>query len=363
MQTGASATFTPGTGYSVRRATGAGSGTISFTGTINTSDVAASVITGGTDSFNLIGNPFTAYLNSASFLTGNTANLVSETLWVWNQATGNYETKVTVDAFVLAPTQGFFVNASSTSNLSIAESYQTATGNAFQKTAKTEIKLMINDGTNNRFAKVYYLDNATTGFDNGYDGETFGGIANTIDIFTYLVADSEGKKYQVQSLPKSDYENMVIPVGVKAAANSEITFSANALHLQEGLNVYLEDRLNNTFTRLDIENAEYKTTVNDVIDENRFYLHTKTASTLSISTEFLDTITIYKTDNYNLRINGLQKGSATISIFNVLGKSIMNTSFEASSVKNIALPNLASGVYIVKLQTEDGSLNKKIILE
>ncbi len=91
--------------------------------------------------------------------------------------------------------------------------------------------------------------------------------------------------------------------------------------------------------------------------------HTKAASALSLSTEFLDAVKIYTTDNYNLRINDLQKGSATISIFNVLGKNIMNTSFEASSVKNIALPNLASGVYIVKLQTEDGSLNKKIILE
>ena len=154
MQTGGGATFTPGTGYSVRRATAAAAGTISFTGTINTSDVAASVVLGGTDGFNLIGNPFTAYLNSASFLTGNTANLVSETIWVWNEATANYETKVTADAFVLAPTQGFFVSASSATNLSIAESYQATTGSAFQKTSKTEVKLMINDGTSRRFAKM-----------------------------------------------------------------------------------------------------------------------------------------------------------------------------------------------------------------
>ena len=139
MQTDASAAFTPGTGYSVRRVTSAGSGDISFTGTINTSDVAASIVTGGADSFNLIGNPFTAYLNSASFLLDNTGSLDTQTIWVWNQASGIYETKVTADAFVLAPTQGFFVNASSATNLNIAESYQANTGSVFQKTTNTEV--------------------------------------------------------------------------------------------------------------------------------------------------------------------------------------------------------------------------------
>ena len=228
---------------------------------------------------------------------------------------------------------------------------------------RPEIQLNITNNGISKNTAIYYYDNKSTGFDNGYDSSVFAGIESSLAVYTKLVSNTDARNLAIQTLPKSDYENMVIPVGVKAAANSEITFSANTLHLQEGLNVYLEDRLNNTFTRLDIENAEYKTTVSDVINENRFYLHTKAASALSISTEFLDAVTIYKTDKYNLRINGLQKGSATISIFSVLGKNIMNTSFEASSVKNIALPNLASGVYIVKLQTEEGSLNKKIILE
>ena len=41
----------------------------------------------------------------------------------------------------------------------------------------------------------------------------------------------------------------------------------------------------------------------------------------------------------------------------------MNSSFEANGVKEISLPNLAKGVYIVQLESEAGKLNKKIILE
>jgi len=363
MQTNDDATFTPGTGYSVRRAASAGSGDISFTGTINTSDAAASVLTGGTNSFNLIGNPFTAYLNSASFLIDNTGSLDTQTIWVWNQASGIYETKVTADAFVLAPTQGFFVNASSATNLNIAESYQANTGSVFQKNAKTEVKLMINDGTNNRFAKLYYLDNVTTGFDNGYDGKLFSGVAQPFAIYTYLVADSEGEKYQVQSLPNSDYENMVIAVGISADARKEIIFSAEALNLPTGLKVFLEDRNNNVFTRLDEANATYKVTVDAANTDGRFYLHTKTSSLLSLDTDLLNSVNIYNTSTSNLKITGLQKGETTMSLFNLLGKQIMTTSFDGANVNNISLPRLAAGIYVVKLQTKTGELNKKIILE
>jgi hypothetical protein len=364
MQTNASEGFTPGTGYSVRRAAAAGPGTISFTGTINTSDVAASVVLVGTDGFNLIGNPFTAYLNSASFLTDNSASLVSQTIWVWNQAAGNYETKVTADAFVLAPTQGFFVRSSNATNLSIAKSYQAATGNTFQKTAKTEVKLMINDGTNNRFAKVYYLDNATTGFDNGFDGETFGGIANTVDVFTYLIADSEGKNYQIQSLPNSDFETMVIPVGIKAAAGKEITFTAEAMNLREGLKVFLEDKVTNAMTRLDQANATYKVTLTEALNGiGRFYVHTKASGVLGTTDVTLQNVSVYTTDKTILRFVGLSQGKASVKLYNMLGKQVFTTSFNSVGVKDMNLPTLATGIYVVQLETESGKLNKKITLE
>jgi len=364
MQTNDDATFTSGAGYSVRRAIAAGAGDISFTGSINTSDIAASVITGGTNSFNLIGNPFTAYLNSASFLTDNTGSLDTQTIWVWNQASGIYETKVTVDAFVLAPTQGFFVNASSSAtNLNIAESYQANTGSAFQKTTNTEVKLIMNDGTNDRFAKLYYFDSATTGFDNGYDGKLFSGVAQPFAVYTNLVADNEGKKYQVQSLPNSDLESMVIPIGVNANAGKEITFSAEALNLPDGIKVFLEDRLANTFNELS-DNKTFKVNLSEALnDVGRFYLHTSSNALSIDDSVILENVSIYKTNASTLKIVGLPNGIANIKLINVLGKQLMNTSFNANGAKEISLPNLAAGIYIVQLETEFSKLNKKIVLE
>jgi hypothetical protein len=362
--------FINGKGYSVlpNSALNANTakGKLRFKGAVPTTDISI-VITDSPNSFNLIGNPYPSFISANTFLVDASAQLSEQTIWFWDKANDAYIAVNSTSSRFISPAQGFFVKSiTSGGTVAFTEAMQSHQASAVfnrVENVRPEIQLNITNNGISKNTAIYYYDNKSTGFDNGYDSSVFAGIESSLAVYTKLVSNTDTRNLAIQTLPKSDYENMVIPVGVKAAANSEITFSANALHFQEGLNVYLEDRLNNTFTRLDIEKAEYKTTISDVINEDRFYLHTKAASSLSISTEFLDAVKIYTTDNYNLRINGLQKGSATISIFNVLGKNIMNTSFEASSVKNIALPNLASGVYIVKLQTEDGSLNKKIILE
>jgi hypothetical protein len=50
-------------------------------------------------------------------------------------------------------------------------------------------------------------------------------------------------------------------------------------------------------------------------------------------------------------------------MFSVTGKEVMHTRFTSNSKKEITLPSLAKGVYIVQLTTEAGKVNKKIILE
>ena len=151
--------------------------------------------------------------------------------------------------------------------------------------------------------------------------------------------------------------------GVKAAANTEITFSAEALNLPSGIKVFLEDKIANTFTRLDEANNEYKVTLTDAVNGvGRFYLYT-TQSALSIKDVVLNGVNIFKSDASTIRISGLPLGKASVSLFNILGKQVLTTSFETNGVKDISLPKLATGVYFAKVQTETGKISKKIILE
>ena len=345
-------------------------GNISFSGDFIATGVSITIRQGGGsgNNFNLVGNPYPSYINSGTILTNESAKLVSETIWLWDQSgnggAGEYITRVTANAFKVAPTQGFFVEANTLGNFTFTEAMQShESTDTFLRSSRPEIKLLMKEGTSSKYAEIYYINGTTTGFDNGYDGEMFGGVSNPFAVYTHLVTDSQGKDYQIQSLPDSGYENMVVPVGVNAASGKEITFSTETMNLPSGIKVYLEDKNDNSFTRLDEANSEYKITLDsDLNGIGRFYLHT-TSSVLNTPSFDISSVSIYKTSKTNLRITGLQSGNASVNLFNILGKRVYSNSFTAKSVNDINLPELNTGIYIVQLVTEQGKISKKIIIE
>ena len=361
MQAGAeSTTFISGKGYSVKLAS---PGAISFTGTMNVDDTSIALTTSG-EGFNLIGNPYPSYINSGSILPNSTSALDAETLWVWNQEDETYDTYVTDDAFKIAPGQGFFVKSGGAEgSVLIAEADQShQSTDTFQRTeAKPEIYLTLIDGSASREAKIYFIDNTTTGFDNGYDGEMFGGVANDFAIYTHLVSNSQGKDYAIQSLPRDNYIN--IPVGVNAISGTAITIEASTTNFPEGMNIYLEDTSDNSFTLLDAESDFTTTLGSDLNGIGRFYLHTTTGALSTNDVAANNNLSIYTSTRENLRIVGVQNGTANIQLYNILGKKVLKGSFEGNGVNDIALPRLNSGIYIVKIATEKGTINKKIIIQ
>ena len=370
-QNGASGTgsFTSGDGRSIKLAS---QGDISFTGTINTSDVTVAM-TSNSNGFNLVGNPYPSYIagnenadGSNNILTINSANLTENTLWFWNQSTGSYnQINQASTAFQIAPAQGFFVSATGSVNLSITEAMQSHQGtDSFQRlTTRPEIVLTLSNGTAIRNADIYYIEGTTTGWDNGYDSSIFGGVANEFTIYTHAVANGNGRNLGIQSLPPNNYENMIIPVGVNAEAGTAITIDASTNNFPSGINIYLEDKQDNSFTLLEADANFSFTPENNLDGIGRFYLHT-TSGVLSANDFATNTnISIYTSSKDNLRIAGVQNGTATVRLYNILGKEMLKSSFVGSGVNDINLNTIPVGIYIVKLTTENGTLNRKIIIQ
>ena len=365
MQAGETATFSAGTGYSVKRSS---AGDVSFTGTLNVDNAGVDVVLSSTGNrFNLLGNPYTSHIASATFLANEGAVSETQTLWVWNQGSGSgaYEVKTLGDAMVIAPAQGFFVKANAAGGtFNFTESNQASSGGTFQRTdTRPEIYLTISDQTDAREAKIYYIEDMTTGFDVGYEGELFNGVSNPLAIYTHLVADSEGKNYQVQSLPPNNYENMIIPVGINAEAGTAITIDAATNNFPSGINIYLEDKQDNSFTLLEADSNFSFTPENNLSGIGRFYLHTTSGVLSADDFDINKNISIYTSSNDNLRIVGVQNGTATVRLYNILGKEMLKTSFEGSGVNDIKVNAIPVGIYIVKLTTENGTLNRKIIIQ
>jgi len=370
-QNGASGTgnFTSGDGRSIKLAS---TGDVSFTGTINTSDVTLAM-TSNSNGFNLVGNPYPSYVagnenadGTNNILTINSANLTENTLWFWNQSTDSYnQINQASAAFQIAPTQGFFVSASGSVNLNITEAMQSHQGtDNFQRlTTRPEIELTLFNGTATRNADIYYIEGTTTGWDNGYDSSIFSGIANEFAIYTHAISNGSGRNLGIQSLPNNNFENMIIPVGINAASGTKITINAASVNLPAGINVYLEDKTDNSFTELNGSASFTTTLTSDLNGIGRFYIHTTTSSLSAADFDTNNNISIYTSSKDNLRIVGVQNGTANIQLYNILGKEMLKDSFEGNGVNDIALPKLNSGIYIVKIATEIGTTNKKMIIQ
>ncbi|MBU3011383.1 T9SS type A sorting domain-containing protein [Polaribacter vadi] len=366
MQAGASdATFMSGTGYSLLRTAGTN---YAFTGTYNATEFTTS-INQDESNWNLLANPYSSYVLASDVIAANTVNLTDthEFIYVFdNDKVGGAGYSPLAGTDYIAPGQGFFVNAANSngSNFTIPKSLQThQTGVTFYKNSPTKINVLVSDGTLTKITEIEYSANATTSLDKGIDVGSFTGVPSSFGIYSHLVTNNEGVAFMKQLLPNSDYDNMVISLGIKADAGKELSFTSEALNIPEGVKVYLEDKVTNTFNEL-TDSSVYKVVLDEALnDVGRFYLHTKSNALSVDDNATLNSISIYKTTASTLRIAGLQQGDASVKLYNILGKQVLNSSFEANGVKDIALPQLATGVYIVQLQTASGSLSKKIIME
>jgi predicted outer membrane repeat protein len=362
---GGDGTFASGKGYSAKivpTPAGPTSADISFEGTINTVDPVTTGVILGDSGFNLIANPYTSYVNSKTFLESNTDNLVLESIWLWDPSNNRYDTYVSSASFILSPGQGFFVRASAATDLNFAESNQSHSGDTFQKSVKTGFELFVSNGESERYAKIYFSANAKDGFDNGYDGETFGGIKNEFDVFTQLVKNNLGKSYQIQTLSDTNFKSLEIPVGITTKENTEIVFSAKDLNLPTDVTLYFEDRQLNTFTEITAA-FSYKATFTDALDGvGRFYL---TTSNSVLNTDLFNSekVSVYQSNKNELTLSGLAQGTSSVSLHNVLGKTVFSSVFNTNGVEVLKLPNLVKGIYIIKLESNSNNITKKIILE
>ena len=359
---------------------------LTFEGYLQSKDIPLSITVGTSNGFNLVGNPYPSYLpvNDLANATNNLfrangtnggnndGNIVLEedTFWLWDQALNSYTVVNLATSKFIAPGQGFFVKAAVGGGdfnfTKTMQSHQNA--DTFQRstTNRPEITLFISDGSQSRYTNVFYIENTTTGFDNGYDSTMFGAADTSFEVYTHLVSDSNGSNYKIQSLPPQGYENMVIPVGVNAIAGTSVDFHADVTNLPSDLKLYLEDRAQNKFTLLGSANNSYQ--VNLTADQSgigRFYLHT-TSSVLSNGDvpNSVEEVSVYTIDDTTLRIVGVPNGKEfKVTLYNILGKQLYQQELKSSNVNDLTLSSVQTGIYIVHVTSESGSISKKIVLK
>ena len=123
----------------------------------------------------------------------------------------------------------------------------------------------------------------------------------------------------------------------------------------------MEDKNDYSFTLLDSTSTFTTTPDEDLNGIGCFYIHT-TATALSDNQVSLTNVSMYVVDS-NLTISGVHTANASVRVYDLVGKEVVNTSFEGTGLNKIELTILTTGVYVVQLEMQTEAVNKKIIIK
>ena len=367
--------FGTGKGYLVRTVGPTVSKIAYFEGTLNTLPIGTSVpvISG----WNLVGNPFTSAIsiNSAAGTASGGANLIGvntdaltgsyAAIYVWDETKSTTEYQVvnnSSDATYAQVGQGFFVKSAVAGNLNFTSSMQAHQGTAPFKAATAptpQIKLIAGSSAGRSSTIIKFIEGTTAGLDVGYDAGMFK-ADQPIALYTKLVEDN-GVDFQLQCLPPTGYDKMVIPIGIESKAAGEIVLSVETVQLDPTCKVILEDKLTHTFT--DLSKNSYKATVvANTSGIGRFYLHTSDIIS-SVGDQVLQgKIKAYAIRNVGIKVIGEVGNDAVATLYNGLGKMVLSKKLDAGNLNMIGLPNLCSGVYFLKINDNVDSQTIKVMV-
>ncbi len=399
---------TVGKGYSMAMPE-ANPGTVAFTGSLTSGNETILITnnngSGSGTQWNLVSNPYPEFLainSNAQTESSASSNLI----WYNGTKTGNDilghtdgevgiwywdgDSYVTISqssaATYAAPGSAFFVSAAQsfasadggddTGLLDFRTGFKVkASDSALSDTNdwigdimdefRAELFLKISQLEFHENTEIYFIENVTDGLDSGYDVRRFPNGNNIVNISTRLVDNDEGIDLGNQSLAYSEMWDKVIPIGINALSGEEMTISISHRTTPADLNIYLEDAFEGTMT--DLKSVDYILTPStDLSGAGRFFIH-MTADTMSnedISTSMLNA---YKGANANyITIEGLatQSNNINVSLFNILGRKVLNTSLSNSmNTQTLSTLGMASGIYVIELESGNERLTKKLIIQ
>tara|TARA_B100001093_G_scaffold518519_1_gene603654 strand:+ start:128 stop:1702 length:1575 start_codon:yes stop_codon:yes gene_type:complete len=377
--------FDLGMGYQMATLSGA---TLAFNGSMSLTDVTQSIInergdpvTSPRGRWNLIANPYPSYLNANlnadpvnNFLKVNLDSGVIDAtysaIYGWKADGTGYELyNYTSDATYIAPGQAFWVAAASSTaaDVSFTEAMQTLNGGddfvlARGNNTSTEFFLKLYEGQNFiADSRFYFKNGLSQGLDPGYDAGAFN---QSMALMSRLPQDDQGVGMRINAMASSALNTeTTIPLVINQIANTVFEIRFEDASIPESTEIYLEDRQTQTLTDLRRENFRL-TPASDLTGMGRFYLRLGNV-TLGENDSATSSISIYKSlENDFITIEGLASvKNANMQLYNVIGQEVLNMTLAANMSKHsVSTYGLEKGVYILKLQANQKTITKKIII-
>ena len=201
---------------------------------------------------------------------------------------------------------------------------------------------------------------ATDGVDYGYD-------ALNTDIFPYdMLWMIEGDEYTIQGVGDYD-ETKKYPLKIKMSALGTIEIALDDLeNFNTSIDVYIFDALLGTYTRINDANYQTSLDVGEYLD--RFFLAFADESALSVSDDILPHLKVsylMKTNEIYIKVPSAVDVKK-VNLYDLSGQAVKSWKVDASTQQNelrIPVRYVSEGIYIIKVETSSGVLDKKIIVK
>lgn len=374
------------------------------------------------NNLNLTGNPYPSALDADTFIKDN-IGVINGTLYYWEHFATNtshnlidyqggyavrnliggvapvasvaqtdFDTASKTPGRFIPVGQGFFVNARNTNGNIVFNNNQrkfikesSAVSNIlfrqdFSDPSATRVTNSEDIYTDdNNFAKIrigftsannfhrqvligFMNEFATAGLDLGYDSQNIDTLPN--DLFLMFAE----KKLIIQGEGYFD-ENKIFPIGVKTEVLGNVTFMIDHIeNFAENQPVYLYDNVTDLYHNLRNEPFAINLPGGSLL--TRFSIRFKNPNMLS-NTDFggeQASISVAFTNNdqtINIANSKSDTAVQSVKLFNMLGQLIANYTVTNQKQTEIQIPieNQRTGTYIVKVQTTEGDISKKIVIE
>lgn len=206
--------------------------------------------------------------------------------------------------------------------------------------------------------------NATDGYDNGYDGFQIDTKAN--DVY-FLI---NNLKFSVQGVGAFEQDKSYA-LGVNVGTAGAVSFMIDGQeYLPTSQNVYIHDKDNDTY--FDITNQAATITLPVGVYTERFELTFKSNAVVTLGLETItaadvDSNVRVSTDTMNKTVTIAKNDEVEISsvtIYNILGQQLVHTQKVNNVSDSMQIPfAVPAGVYMVKVQTNKGMYSTKIITQ
>ncbi|SHG64926.1 Galactose binding lectin domain-containing protein [Flavobacterium micromati] len=360
------------------------------------------------NNFYLLGNPYPSALDADAFLAANNS-VLNGTIYFWTHATeisnsgsgflqyssndyaayngtgsiatrGNLVNNAQVESNKpngkIAAGQGFFASSRAVPSASkiifnntmrVGVGGITGTNSQFFRTSKTNSKTttgieknriwlnLTNSGGAFKQLLVGYITGATNEYDSSFDGTTYNG---NVYIDFYSLAADKNLTIQGRALPFSDSD--LVPLGYVSKLAGEFSIAIDEVDgVLKSQDVFIEDKMLATVHDLKVAPYKFNTAIGTFSD--RFVLRYTNRTLSTENFDIADSSIIVSKDRNELKVKSQIETIQRITIFNLLGKKVLDQNGINSTEFRSSNSNLTNQTAIVKITLTTGIvITKKV---